>query len=60
MFMNGDVLHALKAAADQPELTRSSFWETELEGFIFTAEGDMTGLICIGSISKKTDPIIRP
>jgi hypothetical protein len=51
--MNEDVLNALEAAADEPELSRSSFWESELECFSFTAEGKMNGLICIGSVSKK-------
>ena len=53
MLFDEDILVALEKAANKPERTRSSFWETELEDFSFTAKGEMTGLICVGSISKK-------
>ena len=53
MLFDEDILVALEEAADKSERTRSSFWETELEDFSFTAKGEMTGLIPVGSISKK-------
>ena len=53
MLFDEDILVALEKAADKSERTRSSFWETELEDFSFTAKGEMTGLICVSSISKK-------
>ena len=57
MLFDEDILVALEKAANKPERTRSSFWETELEDFSFTAKGEMTGLICVGSISKKYSQI---
>ena len=57
MLFDEDILVALEKAADKSERTRSSFWETELEDFSFTAKGEMTGLICVGSISKKYSQI---
>ena len=57
MLFDEDILVALEKAADKSERTRSSFWETELEDFSFTAKGEMTGLICVGSISKKHSQI---
>ena len=57
MLFDEDILVALEEAADKSERTRSSFWETELEDFSFTAKGEMTGLIPVGSISKKYSQI---
>ena len=57
MLFNEDILLALEEAAEKPERTRSSFWEVELEDFSFTANGEMTGLIPVGSISKKYSKI---
>ena len=45
MLFDEDILVALEKAADKSERTRSSFWETELEDFSFTAKGEMTGLM---------------
>jgi putative sugar O-methyltransferase len=54
MLFGHDVLAALEEGANLPEETRSSFWQEELDGFSFHANGEMTGLISIGSISYKT------
>ena len=54
MLIDMDALNALDAAARETETARSSFWEEELKDFSFNAEGEMSGLICIGSISRKT------
>ena len=48
MLFDRDVLIELEAAADRPEQTRSSFWDHELQGFSFSAEGEMKGLTCVG------------
>jgi hypothetical protein len=53
MLVDTDALNALEAAANDAESTRSSFWEEELKDFSFTANGEMNGLIAIGSISRK-------
>lgn len=59
LLFDNEALNSLEAAANQAESTRSSFWEEELKGFSFTSKGEMTGLICVGSVSKKTNFLNR-
>ncbi len=54
MLRDEEALIALEAAADQPEATRSSFWDVEVENFRVAADGGRTGVACIGNISRKT------
>ena len=53
MLFDEEIFQRLESLADQPEKTRSSFWEQELEDFSFTSDGKMSGLICIGNLSEK-------
>ena len=57
MLFDEDILVALEKTANKPEMTRSSFWEYELEDFSFNAKGEMKGLICVGNISNKNSQI---
>ena len=57
MLFDEEIFQRLESLADQPEKTRSSFWEHELKDFRFTSDGKMSGLICIGNLSQKNSKI---
>ena len=48
-----NALEALAALANVPELTRSVYWEEELENFLVSADGQVIGTAALGNASAR-------
>ena len=56
-LVDGAALEFLAGRADEPERTRSTFWDTEVDGFSNAADGAMVGQAALGNVSRNTGPL---
>lgn len=57
MLKDHEALDFLVEQSDQPEKTRSSYWEAELGNIELKADGSMRGYTPQGNVSRKTGPV---
>jgi len=57
MLKDQDALNLLAELSDQPEKSRSSYWNRELANLDLKADGTMTGYSPQGNVSRKTGPL---
>ena len=54
-----DALSFLESVSGEPERSRSSYWNYEIETFKVSADGTLQGLTVLGIANSKTDPLRR-